>query len=152
MNEKNAELVWKTIMNSLGEPIPLKGDRQVTFRRIRDDAIGVDGRVAPPITRRDIERALPFWPTARVTDLPDSGVRSYVWALIRFALQMPGTADRSSHLDEIRDLAFKARAAEEHLHRKIRQAASEADLSLRQIGEAAGISHQTVARIVSEGP
>jgi hypothetical protein len=157
VSEVTASEVWGQIVDIAidGRQIPLKTGLMRSFCVAGSNSVGINEVTAPDVSRAQIERALqkyPLsdWPSRRVQDVEDTGNTAYVWALLN-AVATGGRAPTPNILGEIRGLAARAAEARSALDAKVRQAAS-GDLSLRQIGEAAGMSHQTVARIVAETP
>lgn len=151
----DANEVWTRIVKIAedGRAIPLKSGLRRSFYLSGPNSVGINEVTAPDISRAQMTRALeqhPLseWPSRRVQDVEDLGNTAYVWALLN-EVATGGIAPSAEILEEIRALATQISDTRRVLESRIRVAAS-GDLSLRQIGEAAGMSHQTVARIVAE--
>lgn len=154
------ERVWRAVLRAAerGAVVRTKQGIARTFTRRGENSVEADEVTAPLITRSQIAEALgryPLreWPRRRVSEVRDIGNTAYVWALLRYAAEeAAGDSEvprRDDLIQRVHRLAGEKRGAERALHRAICAAARE-DFSLRQIGDAAGVSHQTVAKIVAD--
>jgi hypothetical protein len=138
--------LWRAVQNAAGEPVDLRRRPPMTYRVLTPESVKIDGVVAPPVYRRDLEKALPHWPARRVTDLPMSGVRTYVWGLLNKFVGPPGVHPSLRALGEA---TANRRAAVEGERRGVLDARA-AGCSRREIAAVTGLSDQTIARILGE--